>query len=338
MAPGVIENMLLLEVLAAKPGTPPDSRGTIPPNRYGNRIDGLNNPNASTFPSVGISMPRSFRNWIGYRTYVQFMMDHGRDVRPDNANYVPLSRLSPDCPWHTEATAGGIFSFPPREMPTHAARRALIAAIEVVKERNACIFDPNNKDWVSIIAYDKLTGGGPVIAQQLTDNYDTAMLSSTSLQACGDVGASTATETAPITARTHIASKSQGGMGRVSTNKVVVLLTDGLPNLYSSMNASIDSYILAAAEASNFYNNGAYWCDAPLLQAAKMHTSNWLLYPVGIGLGCDYGFMDRMARLGNTANSQGQSARGSGNPAEYEQRLTDIFKKIISSPQLRLVQ
>jgi hypothetical protein len=48
--------------------------------------------------------------------------------------------------------------------------------------------------------------------------------------------------------------------------------------------------------------------------------------------------MDRMARLGNTANSQGESARGSGNPAEYEQRLTDIFKKIITSPKLRLVQ
>jgi hypothetical protein len=48
--------------------------------------------------------------------------------------------------------------------------------------------------------------------------------------------------------------------------------------------------------------------------------------------------MDRMARMGDTANNKGQSVRGSGNPAEYEQRLTEIFKKIITSPKLRLVQ
>ena len=188
-------------------GTPPANRGTIPPNRYSGRIDGLNNPNASTFPSVSISVPRGFRNRIGYRTYVQFMMDHGRDVRPESNTYVPLSQFSPDCPWHSESTAGGTFSFPPREMPTHAARRALIAAIEVVKERNANISDPNNKDWISIITYDKTTGGGPTIVQPLTDDYDAAMQASTTLQACGDFGATTATETALIKAKNHISPK-----------------------------------------------------------------------------------------------------------------------------------
>jgi hypothetical protein len=223
-------------------------------------------------------------------------------------------------------------------MPTHAARRALIAAIEVVKQRNASISDPNNRDWVSIISYDKLTGGGPALAQQLTDVYDDAMLASTNLQASSDIGTSTCTETALIAARKHIAPKSEGGKGRPATNKVVVLLTDGQPNLYSSSTATIDSYIGSAADASDFYNNGAYWCDAALMQAATMHSNNWSLYPVGVGLGCDYGFMDRMARLGGTANSDGQGARGSGNPAEYEQRLTEIFKKIITSPKLRLVE
>ena len=60
-------------------------------------------------------------------------------------------------------------------------------------------------------------------------------------------------------------------------------------------------------------------------------------YPVGIGMGCDYAFMDRMARMGRTADSLGQSARGSGNPAEYEQRLRDIFLDIIGNPRVRLV-
>ena len=49
-------------------------------------------------------------------------------------------------------------------------------------------------------------------------------------------------------------------------------------------------------------------------------------------------YMDRLARLGGTADGGGQSPRGSGNPAEYEQRLSDIFRDIITTPQVRLVQ
>ena len=69
-----------------------------------------------------------------------------------------------------------------------------------------------------------------------------------------------------------------------------------------------------------------------------MQAADWQVFSVGIGLGTDYDFMDRMARLGGTANDAGQSPRGSGNPAEYEQRLTEIFEKIITNPQIRLVQ
>ena len=60
--------------------------------------------------------------------------------------------------------------------------------------------------------------------------------------------------------------------------------------------------------------------------------------PVGIGLGTDYGFMDRMARTGGTADDDGLSPRGSGNPADYEQRLTDIFEEIINNGRMRLVK
>jgi hypothetical protein len=59
---------------------------------------------------------------------------------------------------------------------------------------------------------------------------------------------------------------------------------------------------------------------------------------VGIGLECDYGFMDRLARMGSTADQDGESPRGSGNPADYEQRLTEIFQHIITNPKLRLVK
>lgn len=126
-------------------------------------------------------------------------------------------------------------------------------------------------------------------------------------------------------------------MGRDFTNKIVVLLTDGVPNLYSSAESTINAFI-AEHPSVNFYNNGAYWYDAALMQASIMQQQRWDVYPVGVGLGTDYDFMDRLARMGNTATDSGQSARGSGNPAEYEQKLTEIFEEIITNPRARLVQ
>ena len=265
------------------------------------------------------------------------MMDHGRDLKPVGDQYVPLSRHSPYCRWHAEDTAGGSFQFPPRSQPVHAARRALIAALEVVKERNGSIGDSNQRDWVSIISFDTLSGGGPLIWQSLTGDYDQAMEACTTLQAVGDKTATTATETGLMTAREHIKSSDEGGQGRRSTNKVVVLLTDGVPNLYSSDPTAINDFI-SDNPSSDFYNTGEYWYDAALMQSMQMQQENWHMFPVGVGLGTDYDFMDRMSRMGGTANDDGQSSRGSGNPAEYEQRLTEIFKEIITNPQVRLVQ
>jgi len=320
-----------------KAGTPSENRGWLPPDQDTDRIDKFNNPNNTTFPGTSITVPRAFRNWIGYVTYVQFMMDHGRDLEVVKKEYAPLSKHSPHCPWHSEATAGGAFKFPPRAQPEHAARRALIAAIQVVKERNGGIADVHQRDWVSIVAFDTLSGGGPVIEQLLTVDYDAAMKVCTGLQAVGDKGASTATESGMIVARDHIKPVTAGGQGRQHTNKVVVLLTDGVPNLYSSSIKDINKF-MSESRGSDFYNNGAYWLDAPLMQAAMMQENRWCVFPVGVGLGTDYGFMDRLAHTGGTADDDGLSPRGSGNPAEYERRLTDIFEEIITNPQVRLVQ
>ena len=105
------------------------SRGTLPPNQDTNRINSLSSPSGSYASDLSNS-----RGQIGYVTYMQFMMDHGREKQPVGGQYTPLSQYSPDCPWHDEDTAGGSFRFPPREQPTHAARRALIAALQVVKD------------------------------------------------------------------------------------------------------------------------------------------------------------------------------------------------------------
>jgi hypothetical protein len=307
------------------------SRGTLPPNQDSDRISGLNNPNTASFPDASASVPQGYRNQIGYRTYVQFMMDFGRNVQPDGTTYTPLSTLSADCPWHTESTDGGTFYFPPREQPTHASRRALIAAIQVVKERNEDIPDPTQRDWVSIVSFD-VASPGPTVRQALTGEYDDAMLACASMQAVADNQYSTSTEAGLITAQDHVASN-----GRSHAEKVVVLLTDGMPNLYTSSTSTISDY-RDNNPHDDFYGGGSYALDAPLMQTRIMQLQDWRVFPVGLGLGTDYSFMDRMARMSFTDNSDGQSPRGSGNPAEYEQRLVDIFEEIITNPRPRLVK
>lgn len=293
-------------------------------------------PNSSTSYSYWAAYLDDNYAKIGYRSYVHFLMYNGRERKPDGSTYTPLSQYSPDCPLHTESTAAGEFQFPPREQPTHAARRAIIAAIEVIKERNQNIADPNQRDWVSVVTFDRLTGGGPEIAQSLTGNYEDAMQACTMLQACSHTSASTATEAGLIKARAHIKPKKDGGAGRLATNKVIVLLTDGLPNLYQTSASTIRTY-MNNNPSGDFYG-GNYPRDAALMQTSMMQGDHWFMYPVGIGLGCDYDFMDRMSRMGSTANSDGEGPRGSGNPADYEERLTEIFRNIITNPKLRLVQ
>jgi Flp pilus assembly protein TadG len=317
-------------------------------------------PNAIPTPNYSNSASVSYwnsylsyanRNWsnkIGYQSYLDFMMYYGRDVKPDKSNYTPLSLSSNlcACPMHNESVGGTTFSFPPDEMPTHAARSALIAAIQVVQTMNQNISDPNQMDWVSIVSFDTSAR----IVQTLTSNYNTVMTACTTLQACSDSALCTDTEYGLITAYNLIKPQSQGGQGRSNTNKIVVLLTDGQPNLQYSSNATISSYISAnpstftnpstGQTTSNWYTSGSYYTDmnAAMMQSLTMSGSNWYLYPVGVGLSCDYDFMDRMARMGGTANTSGQAPRGSGDPSVYQALLTQIFQTIITTPKLHLVQ
>lgn len=223
---------------------------------------------------------------------------------------------------------------PPREQPAHAARRSLIAALAEVRDRNVQIPDPSYRDHVSIVTYDTVDGTQVVLP--LTTNYAAAMQVAAELSAASDLGKTTATESGLLAARNHMRTAAEGGSGRDNANRIVILLTDGVPNEWESATTAIDGY-MAQNSNSNFYGGGYYWLDGPLMQASLMHEKRWKLYPVGIGLGTDYDFMDRMARMGATAGKTGLSPRGSGNPAEYEQRLTDILDEILSRPQIRLV-
>ena len=160
------------------------------------------------------------------------------------------------------------------------------------------------------------------------------------LQAVGDRSATTATETGLIEARKHLRRPWRGGKGRSHADKVVVLITDGVPNLYSTEPAEIGRFVSAQGAGNEFYGKGEFCKNAALMQVARMQAEHWLTFAVGVGPadGPFGNFMDRMARLGQTADTHGRFAPGSDDPAKYERRLTEIFEQIITNPTVRLVQ
>ena len=215
----------------------------------------------------------------------------------------------------------------------HAVRRALIAALQEVKTRNAGL-SAGTGDKVCLVTYDGVDANHqPTILVPLTENYGSVMTACTRLQCVSDVGNTTATEPGVIKARQHIAKPSDGGMGRSYTTKVVVLCTDGVPNVWQTDAATVKADVAANPHA-NYYGSDYVWYNSILRQAAKMEKKKEKLYSVGMGLGADIDFMDRIAKT----DEAGLSPRGTGNPTDYEQQLINIFRKIINTRSGRLVK
>jgi hypothetical protein len=73
------------------------------------------------------------------------------------------------------------------------------------------------------------------------------------------------------------------------------------------------------------------------MQTSLFAAEKGKVFPVGMGQGADYDFMDRMARFSGT-DEGGTTARGTGDPSEYESILTNIFRDIITKPGSKLVK
>src|SRR5262249_38992404 len=143
---------------------------------------------------------------------------------------------------------------------------------------------------------------------------------------------------------------SQGGTGRENTQKVVILLTDGVANLKDSSNSTVSAFESANPNTyngvSNYYGDSSdYPSDAALMTAAAMQagtttstmgtgSSVMSVYALALGLAADYDFMDRMARMGGTADNNGQAPRTSGDPSTYETEMTSLLDTIINNPQV----
>ncbi len=346
----------LAHTAAAGPGDPPGTprQGSIyksdwlPPAQDGDRITGMNNPNAWTFSGASRGPVEALRNKVGFLTYAQFLQDFGRDRSPthdnaDNANpalggKVPLSYASPYVRLRSESVAGRTFRFPPRTQPMHALRRGLIAGMDVIDDLNGS-GRPEVRDWVSVVTFDGLGPyHQPEIAFALSADYRAAMEAVATLQAVGDVGATTALDPAVLLAQAHLAPAAEGGAGRSFAKKIIVIVSDGIPNAWTTDESDVAAYrsTLGADDAGEFYAAGATWLNAPL-----MHVDRWKsegkTIPIGMGLGADHEYADRLARLADTADDGGLSPRTSGNPAVYEEELVRIFEDYLR-PTPKLVK
>lgn len=316
----------------------------VPIWRDGDRIWGFNNPNNTTYS--GAAGPGAHENKLGYRTYVQFMLDFGRDRSPDVDNATnasdslgtktQLSTLSPFCAYHKETIGSTTFGMPPRTQPMHACRRSLIRAIQLIEFRNKGIASLG-ADRVSVVSFD---GQGayhaPQVVVPFTTDYVKAMQACTKLQAVSDIGNTTGTEAGLRIGREMLRDTAEGGFARPFAKKVMVLLTDGVPNAWESSQTTVDGYI-SANPNGDFYGSAYVWYNAPLMQAARAKAAGIETYAVGMGIGSDYDFLDRMARFADTDKS-GQAPRTSGDPTAYEAELTKILEEIIRSAGTRLVE
>ena len=253
------------------------------------------------------------------------MMDLARDGTA-GGSHTPLSlnsNLCP-CPMHTGDRHRRIVQL-------SAARDAdPCRALRVDRrppsrqERNQTISDVNQKDWVSIITFDSISTAKHQVAldQTITTARCRSARSFRHMEWTG-------TEGAFDLAYNHIKPASQGRtLGREHTNKIVVLLTDGMPNQKRSSvtTSSINNYI---------NNNASIWTESrhrPERQQLDTSGSYLLREECGIDAdlqdagrqlvclrggnraGCDYDFMDRVARMGATANNHGPMPPRLGRP------------------------
>ena len=121
-------------------------------------------------PALDSTITNNYNYWQQYisdnssKPRLSVLRDGLRDLRPRCEavqQLAPFTRrcrsIVPIARYHTESTDGGTFNFPPREMPTHCSRRSIISALQVIKDRNQSVSDPNQQDWVSIVTFDLKT-------------------------------------------------------------------------------------------------------------------------------------------------------------------------------------
>jgi hypothetical protein len=320
------------------------------PSQNSNTMSSLSNPYPDAWPNLTSSCISPFYNKVGYQTYVQFMMDMGRNLTPNSTTVTPLSTASSYCPMRTETdttSAGYGFKFPPREQPTHAMRVAVMAAVDKIAGQNTGVAGAL-KDHIGIVTFDTIAGSVTQVALNASDcDYTSVKSALCNLQAVGDDQLSTGSEKG-LQMAYNMLDPSQNTNARQYSIKMVVFLSDGIANLKVSSNTTISNYTSANPSAAEWFTStDNYYLErnGALMQTNLLKSKTYATYAVGMGLGCDRSLMDRIVRVSGTGITDPNNTTGpkispyaQGNPADYQSRLTSIFNDIIKGASVSLVK
>jgi Flp pilus assembly protein TadG len=280
----------------------------------------------------------SYVSELGYKRYVYYMMTKGRDQKVSSI-YTPWAvgatgDPNPNCVRNIDPVPiPGVslaLTFPAREQPTHSCRRSAIAAIQEIWDRNANT-PASLRDHVCLITYDTQAGTPDSPIHTLDADYETAMRKCADLQATGASGVCTATGYGLRKAIEYLDTH-----GRINANKVVVLLTDGMPNIY----VPDPNHPLPMPAQYDQLDYGNTAKDSALLEGSVIQGNKWSFYPVGLGMDCDDDFMGRLysTSLGQNNPNLANPYTGGSDPYQMETKLRDVFHQILSHPKMRLVQ
>lgn len=321
----------------------------LPPAQSLLRLSTASNPDRQQWPELTASVIQSSYNKIGYRTYLQFLLDLGPERPVAGSSYSPLSVASGFCRWRLDVdprSAGYGHSFPPREQPLHSVRLALLAALQDL-QRKSLARPAEAQDHVGLITFSTLGASRVVATLQSTIDSPTPLESAIcALQAAGDDQTNSVTEAGLRLALEQLRFTNPDTVTRGWTDRVVMIVADGPPSGKVSSSAEIDQFV-TEHPSSEWYGATEYRYErnAVLMQVMKMRQLGYRIHGVGIGRAADVGLLDRIARIGGTAEPLtndlqlpwGARCVG-GNPAEYQQRLTLELQRMLDSPRVKLVR
>jgi hypothetical protein len=346
--------------IALRPLLSPNNQPMVlPPSKRVTYFADLNtygNPFATFNTSQWTNRVSSYKNKLGYETYLQFILDFGMDeIIKLTGIRSQLSTLNANCSRHTETIDGVAFTnVPASEQPMHAIRRALISTINLIKSRNQNVGDSNQRDRIGLLRIDSNERTAADVV--LTTNYDSVRASCVTLQAMSELF--TGETASQLDANLTFAAQQlmPSAQGRTYSRKIVIVLSDFYPTTTSYTQTQIDSYQLLfpppeygwfhavappAGTTDSRYEpsttkrrnqNGA------LMAAHQGYGAGVEIYPVKVGFSSSQTMMDALAEFGGTAYQSDVGPTITNNPALYESRIKAVLADIIDNPRGRLVQ
>jgi hypothetical protein len=311
------------------------------------------NPSQSLEPPASTTEINSYRDQIGYRTFLQFMLDWGIDDVSNSIYYTQLSVGSSNCSYHNETIDGVSFSMPASEQPMHSIRRALISTTNLIKSRNQSVGDSNQQDRVGLLKIEYVVPPKTILDVALTTNYDSFRNICRTIQSVADSTTSTSLDLHIKLAREQLTSSAQS---RANARKIIVVVSDGIVTRPTSSTADIDTYQLQYPWPQYAWFHGVppplgvtdpryepnslkrYARNSALMEAHMGSVRGVELYVVKVGYTSHKMMADALAEFGGTTNTANEAPIVTNNPSLYESRIKAVLADIIDNPRGRLVE